>query len=387
MCVSACLTAMAGVSANLMTGNRICFLHPYEMVDGANNTKQAQPCDPFNIGGWTVTLVNEGQSGYLTVDGGLIDDVAMPIKVDYDAATVTLVANEEPFATISGTKTTESGAYTITEDSTLYYYIFNEAWALDQGDLEDVQGVILGDGTIVIEGGFAYYLVNVKTTKRIYKGVVLSETTDTMRSLSMIYRDTQLIKPNGKHEFTNVQTGVTDVVDVYMYQKEDKVYVMNLYGYGWGENYMVLNNDGTAYYPGQPLRDVDDTINPAGDGVWYNTNGSTMGNQATVTTQRITWGLTVPNDNATNVAPGWNNNKLYYTDGSTFIVPSDGIRGDVNNDGSVSISDVTALIDLLLGGDVASADLFSCDCNRDGSVTISDVTTLIDFLLGGSWPN
>ena len=203
----------------------------------------------------------------------------------------------------------------------------------------------------------------------------------------MIYRNTQLIKPNGKHEFTNVQTGATDVVDVYMHQEGDNVYVMNLYGYGWGENYMVLHKDGTADYPGQPLRDVDDTLNPAGDGVWYNTNGSTMGNQASVTTQRIVWGLTVPNDNATNVAPGWNNNKLYYTDGSTFVVPSDGIRGDVNNDGSVTIADVTALIDLLLGGDMSGANMFNCDCNRDGNITIADVTALIDYLLGSSWPH
>lgn len=388
MCVSACLTAMAGVSANLMTGSRICFLHPYEKVNVASGFYQAQPCDPFNIGGWTVTLVNEGQSGYLTIDGGLIDDVAMPIKVDYNAATVTLEANNEPFATTSGTKTTTSGIYTITVDSTLNYYIVNEAWVLDnERDLEDIHGTILDDGSIEIADGFAYYYKNVKTTTITYKGSVTKEFTDTMRWTSMIYRNTQLIKPNGKHEFTNVQTGATDVVDVYMHQEGDNVYVMNLYGYGWGENYMVLHKDGTADYPGQPLRDVDDTLNPAGDGVWYNTNGSTMGNQASVTTQRIVWGLTVPNDNATNVAPGWNNNKLYYTDGSTFVVPSDGIRGDVNNDGSVTIADVTALIDLLLGGDMSGANMFNCDCNRDGNITIADVTALIDYLLGSSWPN
>ena len=55
----------------------------------------------------------------------------------------------------------------------------------------------------------------------------------------------------------------------------------------------------------------------------------------------------------------------------------------MNGDGSVNISDVTTLIDLLLGGGAISNP--SADCNQDGSVNISDVTTLIDYLLSGAW--
>ena len=58
-------------------------------------------------------------------------------------------------------------------------------------------------------------------------------------------------------------------------------------------------------------------------------------------------------------------------------------RGDVNGDGSVNISDVTALIDLLLGGGTISNP--AADCNQDSSVNISDVTALIDYLLSGRW--
>ena len=58
--------------------------------------------------------------------------------------------------------------------------------------------------------------------------------------------------------------------------------------------------------------------------------------------------------------------------------------GDVNKDGSVTISDVTALIDYLLGGDASSIDLSAADVNGDQGVTISDVTALIDMLLSGS---
>jgi len=60
-------------------------------------------------------------------------------------------------------------------------------------------------------------------------------------------------------------------------------------------------------------------------------------------------------------------------------------RGDVNADGSVNISDVTALIDYLLSGNASAIILTNADCNQDGGVNISDVTTLIDYLLSGSW--
>ena len=60
------------------------------------------------------------------------------------------------------------------------------------------------------------------------------------------------------------------------------------------------------------------------------------------------------------------------------------LPGDVNNDGKLSISDVTALIDVLLGGGSANYNLLNADCNSDGKMTISDVTALIDALLGGA---
>ncbi len=58
--------------------------------------------------------------------------------------------------------------------------------------------------------------------------------------------------------------------------------------------------------------------------------------------------------------------------------------GDVNMDGSVTISDVTALIDYLLGGDESTINVLAANVNGDDGVTIADVTALIDLLLGGS---
>ena len=45
-----------------------------------------------------------------------------------------------------------------------------------------------------------------------------------------------------------------------------------------------------------------------------------------------------------------------------------GWRGDVNGDGNVNISDVTALIDYLLSGDVSPFDSQAADVNIDGNI-------------------
>ena len=76
---------------------------------------------------------------------------------------------------------------------------------------------------------------------------------------------------------------------------------------------------------------------------------------------------------------GGPSNPGYFTDKNASL------RGDVNGDGSVNISDVTALIDYLLSGNASGINLSGADCNQDSSVNISDVTSLIDYLLSGTW--
>ena len=69
-----------------------------------------------------------------------------------------------------------------------------------------------------------------------------------------------------------------------------------------------------------------------------------------------------------------------------YVEPPTVLRGDVNKDKSVSIGDVTALIDYLLSGDDTGISLENADCNLDENVSIGDVTALIDYLLSGTWP-
>ena len=53
---------------------------------------------------------------------------------------------------------------------------------------------------------------------------------------------------------------------------------------------------------------------------------------------------------------------------------------DVNGDGAVNVSDVTALVNMILG--VIPKDEETADVNKDGKVNVSDVTALINIILG-----
>ena len=54
--------------------------------------------------------------------------------------------------------------------------------------------------------------------------------------------------------------------------------------------------------------------------------------------------------------------------------------GDVNGDGRVNVSDVTALINMIMG--LTTMDESLADVNGDGRVNVSDVTALINIILG-----
>ena len=69
----------------------------------------------------------------------------------------------------------------------------------------------------------------------------------------------------------------------------------------------------------------------------------------------------------------------------TFVFNVKILRGDVTRDGKVDISDVTALIDIILGKDSTEPyqyDHYAADVTEDNKIDISDVTALIDIILG-----
>lgn len=383
--LAATLNAGSVDRANNQLGRRICLQHVYEWQDDASGMMTVSEGDPYYIGGWTSTVVAGETSGTVMVEGGITPyGLSQPLKVSGNQ--VTLQVSDEPFATVSSSQTNTVGGVTTKIDSVSLYYVVNEDWLVNGGAFADVKGTLLYDGSIHIAGGFAYYIETTVTTTITGKNGVSSSDTDETVSTSPIYRDTWLMVANGKHEFVDVSGGTTNVVDVNIRQSGDTVWVTNLYGYGAPEVYMLLSEDGTMNYPSQMLRDIPAEMSPNGSGMWVNRSGNT----GTVTTEAITWGVTTPTDGTQNWS-GWRDNRLYYTDGSKFVIPGtepQGMRGDVNNDGAVTISDVTTLINALLNGNVQASSEFNptnADTNLDHNLTIGDVTILINFLLSGNW--
>lgn len=61
------------------------------------------------------------------------------------------------------------------------------------------------------------------------------------------------------------------------------------------------------------------------------------------------------------------------------------LLGDVNSDGQISIADVTALVNIILGKDNSKPyqyDHDAADLNGDGGTSIADVTALVNIILG-----
>lgn len=65
------------------------------------------------------------------------------------------------------------------------------------------------------------------------------------------------------------------------------------------------------------------------------------------------------------------------------IVMTSSLFGDVNLDGEVSIADVNAVLDVILGGGSDDQELLErADVNRDGEVTVADVNAIVDVIVG-----
>ena len=65
---------------------------------------------------------------------------------------------------------------------------------------------------------------------------------------------------------------------------------------------------------------------------------------------------------------------------SDYVIDEGSLLGDVNADGKVNVSDVTTLINMILGFETTNQA--RADVNGDGKVNVSDVTALINIILG-----
>ena len=123
----------------------------------------------------------------------------------------------------------------------------------------------------------------------------------------------------------------------------------------------------------------------AGDG--WNTDGLTASYSSShmfanctslVGGQGTTYSSSNPMDKTYAHIDGGTSNPGYFSEKAAFLL------GDVNGDGYVTVADVAALINLVLGGNTSAAAHPAADMNGDGNLTVADVTALINYVLAGA---
>ena len=101
---------------------------------------------------------------------------------------------------------------------------------------------------------------------------------------------------------------------------------------------------------------------------------SLVGGQGTV------WNSSNPRDKTYAHIDGGPSNPGYFTGNSA------GLRGDVNGDHEVTISDAIMLISAIVNDDFSGVNMVNADVNYSGTVDISDAIMLINAILNESWP-
>ena len=135
------------------------------------------------------------------------------------------------------------------------------------------------------------------------------------------------------------------------------------------ENALSGSTDSNGFY-------VPNTMTDAGlffDYGYYN-------NELTIDVTDGTLSIAIGKPDKTKDTTGWtcfDNFQIYYL--------GSGIIGDINCDGFVTIADVTALVNIILGKDNNKPYQYNhdaADVNTDGTISIADVTALVNLILG-----
>ena len=75
---------------------------------------------------------------------------------------------------------------------------------------------------------------------------------------------------------------------------------------------------------------------------------------------------------------------IEYTGTAELVLPFEAettLLGDVNRDKAVTIADVTALVNILRGGDTSQYDLKAADVNEKDGVDKEDINALVEMIL------
>lgn len=368
-----------GRARNLLTfQNRILMGEVYDLTDeGSGGMALSEPSEC----GLSLSGMMSGNTLTLNEFDNLLS-----IDLDYDNMTATLYENSTQSTTSSGQDNTTT--------QTRYVLKCDETLGGQNAQPGIITGTIAEDGSIAFDGFIIETEKIVTVTYGLLNHVISTDTT----SYSKLYRNVLLAEPNGVHRYDRplepdpgtaepmLNFSIVGNAPVYIQQQENTVKVWNLYNMG-GANTMVLDN-GFFEWPWQQCNYSDDGIN------WYNytyyrstqPEGEPMisvvtyphryrGVKGKATEESLTWGQTTfGNGQGVWSSDVFIDNVLSYTGGQLFDC----------EETVWSIADVTRLIDGILLNDMEILLHPGSDVNEDGDVSIADVTSLIDLLLGNN---
>ena len=152
----------------------------------------------------------------------------------------------------------------------------------------------------------------------------------------------------------NIQDGTTLEVDDVKF-----LYYSELASGSFNGTPLTINANGT-------VDDVDDFYSESKISLTSNGHGATIEKSYDEATAILT--VTVKGEDISENADNFHTYTIQFAK-----------KGDVNGDKNVTIADVTALVNIILGKAEPNA---VADVNGDGSVTIADVTALVNIILG-----
>lgn len=79
-------------------------------------------------------------------------------------------------------------------------------------------------------------------------------------------------------------------------------------------------------------------------------------------------------------------NKMGGLSKSVYVPGSDSLRGDANTDGSVTVSDIVAIANHILGTTPSAFSTENADANADKEISVTDIVYIAQYILSGTFP-
>ena len=208
--------------------------------------------------------------------------------------------------------------------------------------------------------------------------------------------------PTVAGDYVKVTSAPDDWSGTYLIVYEDNKCVLNgaLESIDAANNYITVDIQDNTIADSEAARAAQFVISASGSGyIIKNAKGKCLGaasssNSLTLSTDNLVHTISL-NNNDVSMKSSYGNQLRYNISAKRFRYYKSGqeaiqlykkvekilLVGDVNADGSVSVADVTALVNIVLGKTREYNEKMA-DVNGDGNVSVADVTALVNLVLG-----